>query len=209
MNDSVALVVATLKKKNKVSLANQILEALGIDFDVNTDITNNEIEQEIKQIKQYIPTEASVDIALAESNKESCEEKNLELIADLFINEDNVTTASLEKTAETNDVPVSDLIDKLCEITKAFWVSEAQVDESNGQEIVYNEEHDKQLISIDKVIANDDSIEYSLISNEKPVDLIKNVNKNNEEIETFEDEIIKGLKMKFEKYKKILTPVSR
>lgn len=208
MNDSVALVIAALKKKNKSSLADQIMEALGIDFDVNTDINENELNQEIKQIKQYIPTEAAVDTALAENAESSCDDRDLELLADLFINEDNVTTASLENVAESNNIPVSVIIDKLCEVTKAFWVAESQVDESNGQEIVYNEENDKQLVSIEKLVA-DDSVEYNLYNNEKRVDFILKVDKENEEIETFENEIISGLKMKFEKYKKILTPINR
>lgn len=213
MEKSLAIVIAALKNKKKISLAEQLTEALGIDFDVSTDIEDDEFSQELKNVTKYIPTESNVNKAIADLSDVTIDNNTkLNMLADLFIDNKNVTSSTVEDLAEKSDLPVSEIIDTMCEVIQTLWKNDncnkttSQVDEGTDQEIVYTEDQVNSkltLLSIEKSV-NKNLIKYNLKYSDKSIELINDIDINNSQISNFEQSLIDDLKLKFNKYKKIL-----
>ncbi len=130
--EALAIVIAELKKRKKQSLAERLYEALGIDFDVDTNISEKELQQALKNIKQYIPVESKTSTP----SKEAI----INLVTDIFITNKKVTSEIIETVATVNSIPKSKIEDIIYDITQAFWakdLSQGQLEDERG-EIIYS-----------------------------------------------------------------------
>ena len=123
--EALAIVIAELKKKKKQSLAERLYEALGIDFDVDTNISEKELQQALKNIKQYIPVESKT----ITPSKEAI----INLVTDIFITNKKVTSEIIETVATVNSIPKSEIDDIIYDITQAFWARNSSKSQLQSQ----------------------------------------------------------------------------
>lgn len=126
--EAVTFVISALKKKKKHKLSDDVLKALGLDFDIDFLITDKDLNKELKTIDTFIPN----DIVGSVSDTDC-----INLIMDLCLSNDIITSDLVESTAHANSVRKDQLDHAFYNITLAL-VNEGQVDED--QQVIYSKD---------------------------------------------------------------------
>lgn len=116
MYSSVLTVITALKNKNKPDLANSILEALGINYDISSDIPDQELEEALKNIMQFIPNVES-----------SVEDPNSDIVIDLLSKEIPLTTNTINEVAAFHNITSESLTHSLLSVTQDLWFDKEKV----------------------------------------------------------------------------------